>query len=100
MGIYSIKKMAAVKAKGREKSAGVGIRASYLRVVGIQVDTEGAGRGASGSVSPQEEEELRALAATPNVYASLARSVAPSIYGSDDLKKAITCLLFGGSRKR
>ncbi len=129
MGIYSIKKTAATKTKGKEKSAGVGIRASYLRVVGIQVDTEGAGkrrikdailtnrrrfigpslmfcffflpgRGATGSVSPQEEEELRALAATPNVYASLARSVAPSIYGSDDLKKAITCLLFGGSRKR
>lgn len=59
-----------------------------------------AGRGATASVSPQEEEELRALAATPNVYESLARSVAPSIYGSDDLKKAITCLLFGGSRKR
>lgn len=59
-----------------------------------------AGRGATGSVSPQEEEELRALAASPNVYESLARSVAPSIYGSDDLKKAITCLLFGGSRKR
>uniref|UniRef100_A0A8C9XJM3 DNA replication licensing factor MCM5 n=1 Tax=Sander lucioperca TaxID=283035 RepID=A0A8C9XJM3_SANLU len=100
MGIYSIKKMASVKARGNEKSAGVGIRASYLRVVGIQVDTEGAGRGATGSVSPLEEEELRALAASPNVYASLARSVAPSIYGSEDLKKAITCLLFGGSRKR
>lgn len=58
------------------------------------------GRGATGSVSPQEEEELRTLAATPDVYASLARSLAPSIYGSDDLKRAITCLLFGGSRKR
>lgn len=44
MGIYSIKKMAAVKAKGKEKGVGVGIRASYLRVVGIQVDTEGAGK--------------------------------------------------------
>lgn len=44
MGIYSIKKMAVAKAKGKEKSAGVGIRASYLRVVGIQVDTEGAGK--------------------------------------------------------
>uniref|UniRef100_A0A8D3BYU6 DNA replication licensing factor MCM5 n=1 Tax=Scophthalmus maximus TaxID=52904 RepID=A0A8D3BYU6_SCOMX len=100
IGIYSIKKMAATKAKGNEKSAGVGIRASYLRVVGIQMDTEGAGRGTTGAVSPQEEEELRALAGTPNVYDSLARSLAPSIYGSDDLKKAITCLLFGGSRKR
>lgn len=59
-----------------------------------------SGRGATGSVSPQEEEELRVLAAAPDIYASLARSVAPSIYGSDDLKKAITCQLFGGSRKR
>lgn len=43
MGIYSIKKMAAPKAKGKERGVGVGIRASYLRVVGIQMDTEGAG---------------------------------------------------------
>uniref|UniRef100_A0A3Q2G980 DNA replication licensing factor MCM5 n=1 Tax=Cyprinodon variegatus TaxID=28743 RepID=A0A3Q2G980_CYPVA len=101
MGIYSIKKVAATKGRaGKEKGVGVGIRSSYLRVVGIQVDTDGAGRGATGSVSPQEEEELRALAASPNVYNSLASSLAPSIYGSDDLKKAITCLLFGGSRKR
>uniref|UniRef100_A0A4W5PRW5 DNA replication licensing factor MCM5 n=1 Tax=Hucho hucho TaxID=62062 RepID=A0A4W5PRW5_9TELE len=100
MGIYSIKKVAQAKGKGRDKSAGVGIRSSYLRVVGIQQDTEGAGRGATGSVSPQEEEELRALASSPDVYGSLARSLAPSIYGSDDLKKAIACLLFGGSRKR
>ncbi|XP_020514567.1 DNA replication licensing factor MCM5 [Labrus bergylta] len=99
VGIFSIKKMA-IKTGGKDKSSGVGIRTSYLRVVGIQVDTEGAGRGATGSVSPQEEEELRGLAASPNIYDSLARSVAPSIYGSDDLKKAITCLLFGGSRKR
>uniref|UniRef100_A0A8C5AXQ0 DNA replication licensing factor MCM5 n=1 Tax=Gadus morhua TaxID=8049 RepID=A0A8C5AXQ0_GADMO len=62
MGIFSIKKVAAMKAKGHDKSAGVGIRASYLRVVGIQVDTDGAGRGATGSVTPQEEEELRSLA--------------------------------------
>ncbi|MEQ2193879.1 minichromosome maintenance protein 5 [Xenoophorus captivus] len=113
VGIYSIKKVAAAKSKaGKEKGIGVGIRSSYLRVVGIQVDTEGAGkcttfflygslcRGATGSVSPQEEEELRALAASPKIYNSLASSLAPSIYGSDDLKKAITCLLFGGSRKR
>uniref|UniRef100_A0A8C8IKY7 DNA replication licensing factor MCM5 n=1 Tax=Oncorhynchus tshawytscha TaxID=74940 RepID=A0A8C8IKY7_ONCTS len=99
MGIYSIKKVAQAKGKGRDKSAGVGIRSSYLRVVGIQQDTEGAGRGATGSVSPQEEEELRVLASSPDVYGSLARSLAPSIYGSDDLKKAIACLLFGGSRK-
>ncbi|XP_072561079.1 DNA replication licensing factor MCM5 [Paramormyrops kingsleyae] len=102
MGIYSIKKGAPAKTqrRGRDRAAGVGIRSSYLRVVGIQVDTEGAGRGGSGSVTPEEEEQLRTLAASPSVYQALARSLAPSIYGSDDLKKAIACLLFGGSRKR
>ncbi|MBN3309485.1 DNA replication licensing factor MCM5 [Amia ocellicauda] len=99
MGIYSIRRAGKPSTKGRDR-AGVGLRASYLRVIGIQVDTEGAGRSVSGSVSPQEEEELRALAASPSVYEALARSIAPSIYGSQDLKKAIACLLFGGSRKR
>ena len=28
------------------------------------------------------------------------RSIAPSIYGSLDIKKAIACLLIGGARKR
>ncbi|MBN3314918.1 MCM5 factor, partial [Atractosteus spatula] len=99
MGIYSIRKAGKTSSKGRDR-AGVGLRSSYLRVVGIQVDTEGAGRSAVGTVSPQEEEELRALAASPGVYESVAHSIAPSIYGSQDLKKAIACLLFGGSRKR
>uniref|UniRef100_A0A8C2F3D1 DNA replication licensing factor MCM5 n=1 Tax=Cyprinus carpio TaxID=7962 RepID=A0A8C2F3D1_CYPCA len=50
MGIYSIKKVAQTKAKGRDKGAGVGIRSAYLRVVGIEVDTEGAGE--HGHLSP------------------------------------------------
>lgn len=58
------------------------------------------GHSFSGSVTPQEEEELRGLAAMPNIYETIAKSIAPSIYGSTDIKKAIACLLFGGSRKR
>ncbi|XP_062458615.1 DNA replication licensing factor MCM5 [Pezoporus occidentalis] len=99
MGIYSIKKSALSKNKGRD-NVGVGIRSAYIRVVGIQVDTEGSGHSIAGSVTPQEEEELRHLAAMPNIYETIAKSIAPSIYGSTDIKKAIACLLFGGSRKR
>ncbi|XP_041098126.1 DNA replication licensing factor MCM5 [Polyodon spathula] len=100
MGIYSIKKSGnPSRSKGRDR-VGVGIRSSYIRVVGIQVDTEGVGRSVVGAISPQEEEEIRRLAATPNVFESIAKSIAPSIYGSVDVKKAIACLLFGGSRKR
>uniref|UniRef100_A0A672TJM0 DNA replication licensing factor MCM5 n=1 Tax=Strigops habroptila TaxID=2489341 RepID=A0A672TJM0_STRHB len=99
MGIYSIKKSAQSKNKSRD-NVGVGIRSAYIRVVGIQVDVEGSGHSFAGSVTPQEEEELRRLAAMPNIYETIAKSIAPSIYGSTDIKKAIACLLFGGSRKR
>merc|ERR550534_2467914 len=73
----------------------------YLRVVGLQVETEGAGRTSSNLTFTQEDEEsFRRLASQPDVYETVAKSIAPSIYGSDDIKKSIACLLFGGSRKR
>ncbi|XP_023383226.1 DNA replication licensing factor MCM5, partial [Pteropus vampyrus] len=99
MGIYSIKKFGLTSSKGRDR-VGVGIRSSYIRVLGIQVDTDGSGRSFAGAVTPQEEEEFRRLAALPNVYEVISRSIAPSIFGGTDMKKAIACLLFGGSRKR
>ena len=86
--------------QGREE-AGVGIRKPYIRVLGIQLETGGGGRTAVKTpFTPAEEEEFRRLAATPDVYETIASSVAPSIFGSVDIKKAIACLLFGGSRKR
>ncbi|XP_076463942.1 DNA replication licensing factor mcm5-A-like [Babylonia areolata] len=99
IGIYSIKKMSKPSKNPREK-VNVGIRQPYFRVVGIQVETEGAGHATQATLTPTEEEEFRRLAASPNIYERLAKSVAPSIYGSLDIKKAIACLLFGGSRKR
>ena len=76
----------------------VGIRAPYFRVLGI--DTEGSGQTSSIQLTPSEEEEFIQLAARPNLYDTIAKSIAPSIWGSADVKKAIACLLFGGSRKR
>ena len=78
----------------------VGIRAPYLRVVGIKVDTEGPGRSTGAPLTPAEEEDFCHLAASPNIYETISKSIAPSIFGCVDMKKAIACLLFGGSRKR
>lgn len=47
MGIYSIKKFGLTSNKGRDR-VGVGIRSSYIRVLGIQVDTDGSGELALG----------------------------------------------------
>ncbi|XP_033722049.1 DNA replication licensing factor MCM5 [Tursiops truncatus] len=99
MGIYSIKKFGLTTSRGRDR-VGVGIRSAYIRVLGIQVDTDGSSRSFAGAVTPQEEEEFRRLAALPSVYEVISKSIAPSIFGGTDMKKAIACLLFGGSRKR
>lgn len=78
----------------------VGIRAPYLRVFGITVETEGLGRSSQYAPTAEDEEQFRHLARQPDVYDKISRSIAPAIFGSDDIKKSIACLLFGGSRKR
>ncbi|KAK5117188.1 hypothetical protein LTR85_008956 [Meristemomyces frigidus] len=50
-------------------------------------------------VSEEEEERIRATAARPDVYELLARSLAPSIYEMEDVKKGILLQLFGGTNK-
>ncbi|XP_042906922.1 DNA replication licensing factor mcm5-A isoform X2 [Parasteatoda tepidariorum] len=99
LGIYSIKKVSRSK-KGQSEKANVGIRNPYIRVVGISVVTEGAGRSTGITFTSEEEETFRFLASSPNILDRITKSIAPSIYGSVDIKKAVACMLFGGSRKR
>jgi Predicted ATPase involved in replication control, Cdc46/Mcm family len=75
------------------------VKTVYLRVLGMQKDS---GTGEYVTFTPREEEAFRLLARRSNVYDILSRSIAPSISGSytHDIKKAITCQLFSGSRKR
>ena len=60
--------------------------------------------GAAGSEKRQTrkaelEAKLRALSTKPDVYELLARSLAPSIWEMDDVKKGILLQLFGGTNK-
>ncbi|KAI0281595.1 MCM-domain-containing protein [Russula aff. rugulosa BPL654] len=89
----------------KNKSAGVSaLRTPYLRVVHLELSSPSAS-GAGGlnpfgvQFSPEEEEEFNAMARSEGFYERFATSVAPSIFGSLDIKKAISCLLFGGSKK-
>ena len=94
-GIYST-----FQSQGSKASQGtIALRTPYMRVVGLEVDTDGTGRGSSRSFSPEEEEEYGAMARSQDFYDRFASSIAPSIFGNDDIKKAIACLLFGGSKK-
>ncbi|RHY28652.1 hypothetical protein DYB32_006271 [Aphanomyces invadans] len=65
------------------------------------INEEGAGR-AKVVFTPREEEIFADMARDPNLYEKLSASIAPSIYGdyTVNIKKAIACLLIGGSRKR
>ena len=50
-------------------------------------------------VTEEEEAKIKATAARPDVYELLSRSLAPSIYELDDVKKGILLQLFGGTNK-
>lgn len=50
-------------------------------------------------ITAEEEQKMKEIAARPDVYELLARSVAPSIYEMDDVKKGILLQLFGGTNK-
>jgi len=43
--------------------------------------------------------EFKDFARRPDAYQEICRLIAPSIFGHDDVKKAVACLLFSGSRK-
>lgn len=44
-------------------------------------------------------EEFKKFASDPEAYKNICSKIAPSIFGHPDVKKAVACLLFGGSRK-
>ncbi|CAA9990778.1 DNA replication licensing factor MCM4, putative [Plasmodium knowlesi strain H] len=43
-------------------------------------------------------QKMQKLSTDPNIYQRLVDSLAPSIYGRDDIKKGLLCQLFGGSK--
>ncbi|PIA54255.1 hypothetical protein AQUCO_00900656v1 [Aquilegia coerulea] len=99
MGIYSI--FQASNSSAAQRGA-VAVRQPYIRVVGIEEANEtnsgGPSRGPS-SFTAEEVEDFKKFASEVDSYKEICAKIAPSIYGHDDVKKAVACLLFGGSRK-
>jgi DNA replication licensing factor MCM7 len=50
-------------------------------------------------LTPEIEQAIRELQQDPQLYARLANSIAPEIYGHEDVKKALLLLLVGGVTK-
>jgi len=51
------------------------------------------------TITEEEEKEIFAISKDPEVYHKFSRSIAPSIYGNDAVKEAISLILFGGIAK-
>jgi len=106
IGIFCIKAQANMKASARGRDvqrgkAGVGIRQAYIRVLGFSNKDETAKAGNKlTDLSAEEEQTFRELAQRADIAELLRNSIAPSIYGCDDIKTSIVALLLGGSRKR
>jgi len=50
-------------------------------------------------INEEEERQILELAADPNIYNRLSKSIAPSIYGFDKIKEAVLLQLLGGIKK-
>nr|AAB94861.1 DNA replication licensing factor [Aspergillus nidulans] len=50
-------------------------------------------------LTEEDEREIRALSRDPDIVEKIIRSIAPSIYGHQDVKTAVALSLFGGVRK-
>ncbi|MHA1593831.1 MAG: minichromosome maintenance protein MCM [Candidatus Baldrarchaeia archaeon] len=50
-------------------------------------------------ITPEDEKKILELAKDPWIHKKIVRSIAPSIYGYEDVKKAIALMLFGGVPK-
>lgn len=96
MGVFSIYN----SQKNGKTGGAVAIRNPYLRAVGIQTDLSHDAAGGSGmTFTEEEEQEFLEMSRRPDLYSLFASCIAPSIYGNADIKKAISCLLMGGSKK-
>ncbi len=49
------------------------------------------------NISDEEERQIRELAKDPEIFEKIASSIAPSIYGHEEIKRAVTLQLFGGT---
>jgi len=51
-------------------------------------------------ISEEDERQIRELAADPQLYAKLRESIAPSVFGHDEVKEALVLQLLGGVRRQ
>jgi DNA replication licensing factor MCM5 len=101
IGVYTAEDRSSDPKANRD--GGAAVKSSYLQALGI-VTSSSNQRGSSLNISPIEEEKFIRMSKMSDIRSQIYKSIAPAIKGStkdciDDIKAAVACLLFGGSRK-
>lgn len=96
VGILSI--IGGPSLKAASKTVEVLKDTAYIQAIGIQRDFMVGGR-IGNALSPVDEANIIKLSKDPDIKRKIVASIASAIYGSENIKEAIACLLFGGSPK-
>mmetsp|Transcript_36112 Transcript_36112/g.67382 ORF Transcript_36112/g.67382 Transcript_36112/m.67382 type:complete len:752 (-) Transcript_36112:76-2331(-) len=102
IGIYCATERSTGENIGGSRQQGTNtVKYSYLQVLGVQ----NVGNQPVFNLASEDNERFEQLAKDPTVREKIYKSIAPAICASEkdvieDVKKAVACLLFGGSRKQ
>lgn len=77
------------------------VKISYIRALGIQREFGDSNQGFNmPNITEEDKIRIKQLSQDPEIYKKISSSIGGAIYGQDDVKKAIACLLFGGTPKK
>eukprot|EP00889_Picochlorum_renovo_P000305 jgi/Picre1/27335/NNA_000304.t1 len=77
-----------------------GTRVTAVGILSVFQSHDRGSKKGDKSFTVEEEAAFREFASTPGADEQIFSRIAPQIFGHDDIKKAVACLLFGGARKR
>ena len=69
----------------------ISVEVNYLETLGKEIETI--------DISPDDEKKIKEIAKNEFVHRDIVNSIAPSIYGHEDIKEAVMYLLFSGVPK-
>ena len=93
-GIYTV-----AENKFISQKIGTGqMKTPYMLTLGLEIETFGT-RKYEARFTQEDREKFHEMSKNPMIVQKISRSIASTVRGLHDEKKAIACLLFGGSKK-
>jgi len=77
------------------------VKISYIKAVGIQREHGDSNQGFTmPNITDEEKSMIKKMSQDPHIYDKISKSIGGAIFGQEDVKKSIACLLFGGTSKK